>query len=119
MQVLLRSVMNDTLWASTRSKHYLHERRSFVDLFNLHRGKKNCVPIKDQSHETTKSKFSPAEHTLITPTLPYSQKVQVRRAVSVICGPKVTLVSLRLCDQFNNAVPQLFKPRVHSNSMCL
>lgn len=40
MQVLLRIVMNDTLWASTGAKHYLHERRSFVDLFNLHRGKK-------------------------------------------------------------------------------
>lgn len=40
MQVLLRSVMNDTFWASTHAKHYLHERRSFVDLFNLHHGKK-------------------------------------------------------------------------------
>lgn len=52
------------------------------------------MPIKDQSHEMAKSNFSPAEHTLITPTLSYSQKVQVRKAVSVICGSKVTLVSL-------------------------
>ena len=30
---------NDTLWVSTRTKHYLHEQRSFVDLFDLRRGK--------------------------------------------------------------------------------
>jgi hypothetical protein len=70
---------NDTLWVSTHTKHYLHEQRSSVDLFNLHRGKKKCTPIKDQSHETAKSNFSPAEHTLITPTLSYSQKIQCRR----------------------------------------
>lgn len=53
------------------------------------------MPIKEQSNETSKSNVSPAEHTLITPTLLYSQKVQVRKDVFVMCGPKVTSISLQ------------------------
>lgn len=65
------------------TKHYLNEQRVFFfNFFNLH-NKKMCRPIKDQSDETIKTSF-PAKHTLVTPTLLCSQKMQVRNNCQLI-----------------------------------
>lgn len=52
------------------------------------------MPIKDQSNESTQRCF-PAEHTLITPTPQYSQKVQERKDGLLICDPIVAFASLQ------------------------